>query len=1121
MLISSAAMSGCRRVIVFFMALLLLTPVFYAGAQGLVINKLMAANDKTAFDDDGDYSDWIELRNTGAAAINLYNYALTDSPGESSPWRFPAITLQPDEYLIVWASDKNRTQTLGAEVFGGGADIWSVQDSFHFEYQQVDGDFDVSMRLHSLSDTDQWAKAGLMARDSLTSDSRNVFVRATADQGQGVQWRTDHGGLTQISSTEIPYVFPYVWLRLVRSGDQITAYHGTGAADWTQIRQITLTGLSQQIYLGVAVCGHDEGTIAYASCSNYQLNSGSLVSPGWTGVDIGTTDIGTSRSAQALHADFKLKSGGETVALYNATGTLLNQVTYPALTDDIAYGRMPTDGSWRFMQQATPGEANTTATAAGVTATPQFSQGGGIYTSTTVKLLMNCATAGSSIYYTLDGCEPTTADTLYASAISITTPTVVRARAFVPDYLPSAVATASYLIDQPKDLPLISIVTDPDNLWGTTGIYDNADMHGEEWERPCSVEYFTTDGLRTFSADCGIRIHGGMSRFLCPKKSLRLYFRSDYGPKKLNYPLFEDSSATKYDKIILRAGFNDCWAYFQEDPIDTQRIDTNYVRDQVVRDIHLDMGRLASHGNFAEIYLNGQYWGLYNPSERIEAKFAGSYYGNDDWDIIKLEGEVTDGDSGAWMDYQNYIDTTDFSDTTNYSALANRLDLANYTDYMILNIWAQNYDWPEHNGYWGAERNKPASQWISILWDSEISFGTGHESGDQLFDYNMLSLIEGSGNPLATLFNKLALNSAYRREFIQRFDYLANTYLSEQNILAHLEQRLSEVAPAIPREAARWGYARDGMPARGYADWLIAAQKSRDFVSSRTLYVRQHMVEQFEDLDGWTQVTIGAPIGAGTVSINGITPSAYPWTGTFFTGSPIALQATPASGYRFSHWSDPSLPMNASVQLTLSGGGASTTLIDTGSQWLYDDSGTDLGEAWRESSYDDSSWSSGTAQLGYGDGDENTTLSFGSNPDDKYPCYYFRRHFTVADALIYAGLKVELLRDDGAVVYLNGSELLRDNMSTTDTIIYTTLASEGVGDEAENQYHTFTLAADALTTGENVLAVEVHQIAPESSDISFDLKLYGVTQDSTGYSVYANFISLSDLTARSAYWHLY
>ena len=188
------------------------------------------------------------------------------------------------------------------------------------------------------------------------------------------------------------------------------------------------------------------------------------------------------------------------------------------------------------------------------------------------------------------------------------------------------------------------------------------------------------------------------------------------------------------------------------------------------------------------------------------------------------------------------------------------------------------------------------------------------------------------------------------------------------------------------------------------------------------------------------------------------------------------------------------LTINATGDLFTGADVDNVEYVSTGGTWQYLDDGSDQGTAWTDPAFDDSTWSTGDAQLGYGDGDETTVIGYGSDSNNKYITSYFRKAFSVADAAKIIKLKAFLLRDDGAVVYVNGTEAARSSMPGGD-VTYTTLANDA-GDE--NKYFEYNLDPSLLVTGSNTIAVEVHQSGPTSSDLSFDMVLVGVESNVTG-----------------------
>ena len=168
------------------------------------------------------------------------------------------------------------------------------------------------------------------------------------------------------------------------------------------------------------------------------------------------------------------------------------------------------------------------------------------------------------------------------------------------------------------------------------------------------------------------------------------------------------------------------------------------------------------------------------------------------------------------------------------------------------------------------------------------------------------------------------------------------------------------------------------------------------------------------------------------------------------------------------------------------------TLIASGDAWRYDDTGTDRGIAWRELAYNDSAWQQGQSQFGYGDGDEITPVLWGGNPFDKYPTTYFRKSFALADPAVYESLQFRVLRDDAVALYLNGVQILRQNLPTA--FSYSTLALSAIEGTNEQAYIELTVPATLLGSN-NVVAAEVHIVDPADTDMSFDLELLAVREE--------------------------
>jgi hypothetical protein len=190
---------------------------------------------------------------------------------------------------------------------------------------------------------------------------------------------------------------------------------------------------------------------------------------------------------------------------------------------------------------------------------------------------------------------------------------------------------------------------------------------------------------------------------------------------------------------------------------------------------------------------------------------------------------------------------------------------------------------------------------------------------------------------------------------------------------------------------------------------------------------------------------------------------------------------------------------SAPVQISVLGSPKITSLIATGSVWTYLDTGTNAGTSWIEPNFDDSGWKMGRGEFGYGDAappedrPEATVLDFGRNANSKYVTYYFRHVFQASPVGSVTNLLFQVRRDDGAVVYLNGTEIFRMNMPASNPITFQTRATAAVGGADETTYFPMNIRPNLLREGQNLLAVEIHQATADSSDVSFDLQLDAMT----------------------------
>ena len=475
-----------------------------------------------------------------------------------------------------------------------------------------------------------------------------------------------------------------------------------------------------------------------------------------------------------LHANFKLGLQGEYLGLYapdqpdKAADELAPK--YPEQRNDYSYGRDPL-GRWGWYRGGSPGRPNGWSVIRGEVEPVRFSVQRGFYYEP-IQVVLSCPTPGAVIRYTLDGSPPTEeSGTLYEGPVRLFRTSVLRVAAFKPGLLPTPVQTHTYLFRLParfRSVPVLSLVTDRNNLFGPTGIMEvqprNTTKHGLAWERPVSAEWIPPDGKGDFQVDCGIRIHGGgyirkrydyhTSAYPQGKYSFRLYFRGDYGPGRLEKPIFPETPLASFDTIVLRAGMND-----PRNP---------FIRDELARRLLADAGQVSARGAFVQLFLNGLYKGYYNPTERIDIDFLQSWLGGGrDWDLVAQDG-VREGNDVSWNALRSLIRNLDLSKPDNYRRVEALLDTTNFVDYLLVHIYADTDDWP-HNNWRAARERRPGAKWRFYMWDAEWSFGFRHS-----VSHNTLAEQLGSpekpwgGSPIQEMFLNLKESPEFRLLFADR-----------------------------------------------------------------------------------------------------------------------------------------------------------------------------------------------------------------------------------------------------------------------------------------------------------------------------------------------------------------
>lgn len=557
---------------------------------------------------------------------------------------------------------------------------------------------------------------------------------------------------------------------------------------------------------------------------------------------------------------------------------------YPAQVAEASYGLVEEGGRWvqRYLTPPTPDALNEgSAVWQGVLPAVTASAPRGFFDAPlTVTLQLGAdalAPADVAIRYTTDGSTPTLEQGLpYTGPLTIAQTTPLRARAFAPGYLPSPILTQSYVfvddaLTQPADppgwpdtwgvhridigpyrsgepvaadyamdarivddptygpqvrtgllaLPTVSLALDPADM----DIYADPQTRGPESERPVSVEWLDPTGAEPgFQVDAGVRIQGGAGRWeFMPKHPLRLFFRQEYGAARLEYPLFPASDATEFDTLVLRAGVDRSFAGHPSTPeLPVDHRQATYARDEWARASQLALSGAGSHGRFVHLYINGLYWGLYNVVERPDDAFAATYLGGEQaaWATASHGGAVA-GSLDRFDALLRLAQEGGLSDPAKYATFLEFFDPAQFADYLILNWYAGNRDWPENNWYVNVEN--PAGRNQFFVWDAEGTWddGAAIRLGSDGWD----------GAPYPNVVKQVLLAAWESPEFRlvladRLYRHLFNDgALTDANAQARWRAITEPLEVAIAAESARWGDVRYPDAPITVGDWQAARDR--------------------------------------------------------------------------------------------------------------------------------------------------------------------------------------------------------------------------------------------------------------------------------------------------------
>ena len=793
----------------------------------LKINEVMSANRITMADSEGDYNDWVELANDGDQPISLKGYGLSDSNMSTRKWVFPDITINPGEYVLVFLSGKDMVTEEGelhanfrlnsmkedlivSNIQGQILDQWKVEGlGDDRSMGRVEGSGTITYFTHPTPGFDNTEDGYNAFQDSRKEANKTGLLISEVQQSNSSTVQDNFNEYTD-------------WIELYNNSDEAIDLNGYGLSD--SAAQLGLWKFPEN----TTIKPH-EYKVVYASGRDY-------------------------KKGRDMHTNFKLDTVGEPVVLTAPDDTIVDTCVLSPMPYDMSYGRANINGRFEYMQYPTPGEKNGTGWP-GFAADPIFQVRGGNYADPVVVSFY--APEGTKVYYTTNGEDPNENSTLYRGPFQVDKTTVVRARAYADNKLNSNIVTATYFIGVDHKLPIVSIVSDPDNLFSDhSGIYAFGDKFdksripfkganfNQDWEVGAHIEMYEIDSSQVLNQNLGLRIFGAYSRAeIC--KSFALVARQKYDQKDtIQHAIFPDRPFTEYKSVILRNGASEWFS--------------SKMRDAMLTSLTRGITDLDVQAYYpVVVYLNGEYWGVYFFREKINKYYLQQHHGIDpeNVDILYGNGKARNalvGDNKNWAELKEFVTTHDLSDPANYKVVTDWVDVDNYMDWVINEIYCGNTDTGNMKYY---REKKEGAKWRWFYYDVDWAFWPGRVTKDSI-----ASFIDPEGHGVGDMFETWLIlglldNAEFKQKFIERFAYHINVTYNSTRVIEHIDEIAAQLDPEMPKDRETWDAKYEAMPAwykqlasRGmsYKTWTKNIDRLRDFARKRPDSMRLHLVDFFD-----------------------------------------------------------------------------------------------------------------------------------------------------------------------------------------------------------------------------------------------------------------------------------
>ncbi|MFK8036834.1 MAG: CotH kinase family protein [Crocinitomicaceae bacterium] len=501
--------------------------------------------------------------------------------------------------------------------------------------------------------------------------------------------------------------------------------------------------------------------------------------------------------------------------------------------------------------------------------------------------------SNTTVYYTTDGSIPNTESILYVDSILVSGVKVLRAVTYINGKR-SNINTQTYFTERPYTLPVVSVVSDPENFWSYgKGIYEKgccADStmpyYGanfwKSWEYECNVEMYSIAGDRCFNQLAGMSLFGGYSRML-PQKSLAIIARSKYGKSRFKYPIFSERKTKKYKSFIIRNSGGD--------------FKRTQLRDAFMTQLAKPTGVAIQAYEPAVIYLNGKYWGIQNLREKISEHYLKDNFGVDkaNVDILRHNGVKRHGFSKNYKFLKAFLRGNDLTDDHILDSLSKFMNIHDYLRYNISEVYSDNKDAGGNIRYF--REREPKAKWRWIFYDLDMGLSNDDKKGyasNTLQKFTTASSEKWPNPSWSTFIIRTLLQSKkLEHQYINSFCFYLSTCFSADTATELLNRMAKRIEPEIVYHQKRWGSTVES--------WHKNLEIVREFVQKRPDFLYQHIDEKF-GLDTTIEISIKLPENdICDIKLNGLDIN-NDYKGKYFTNIPQTISVKPKHDYRLIGW---------------------------------------------------------------------------------------------------------------------------------------------------------------------------------------------------------------------------